>query len=82
MRREFGDLQNLPQDLRSFGRFCGPQTLFAWDLDNPAAENRLKMPDKLCRMFILPLEFGKGESSVPTTLRTSSLHQRRMAQIL
>ena len=34
MRREFGDLQNLPQDLRSFGRFCGPQTVFAWDLDN------------------------------------------------
>ena len=34
MRRKFGDLQNLPQDLRSFGRFCGPQTVFAWDLDN------------------------------------------------
>jgi hypothetical protein len=26
MRREFGDLQNLPQDLRTL-------TFFAWDLD-------------------------------------------------
>ena len=34
MRRDFGDLQNLPQDLRSFGRFCGPQTTFARDLDS------------------------------------------------
>ena len=34
MQREFGDLQNLPQDLRSFRRFCGPQTVFAWDLDS------------------------------------------------
>ena len=25
----------VPQDLRSFGRFCGPQTVFAWDLDIP-----------------------------------------------
>ena len=23
---------NLPQDLESIRRFCGPQTLFAWDL--------------------------------------------------
>ena len=34
MRRQFGDLQNLPRDLWSFGRFCGPQTVFAWDLDS------------------------------------------------
>ena len=33
MQREFGDLQNLPQDLRSLGRFCVPQTVFEWDLD-------------------------------------------------
>ena len=34
IQREFEDLQNLTQDLQSFGRFCGPQTLFAWDLDS------------------------------------------------
>ena len=34
MWREFGDLQNLPQDLWPFDRFCGPQTFFTWDLDS------------------------------------------------
>ena len=34
MQREFGDLQNLHQDLWSFRGYCGLQTLFAWDLDN------------------------------------------------
>ena len=44
MRREFGDLQNLPQDLKSFGRFCGPQTVFAWDLDSiKAVSNQAPM---------------------------------------
>ena len=32
--REFEDLQNLTQDLQSFGRFCDPQTHFAWNLDS------------------------------------------------
>ena len=46
MRREFGDVQNLPQDLRSFGRFCGPQTVFAWDLDIPDLNDLVEIGDE------------------------------------
>ena len=46
MRREFGDLQNLPQDPRSVRKFCGPQTFFAWDLDSMHSSTCLPLDKK------------------------------------
>ena len=58
MRRQFGHLQNLPQDLRSFGRFCGPQTIFAWDLDNII--NKFKLTSYLLSCVQL-ISYGKAK---------------------
>ena len=52
MQRDFGDLQNLPQDLRSLGRFCGPQTVFAWDLDSTHSIYTFKVCKSLFRTTI------------------------------
>ena len=41
MQRQFGDRQNLPQDLQSFGIFWGPQIVFTWDLDSLTAKKYL-----------------------------------------
>ena len=75
MQREFGDLQNLPQDLRSFGRFCGPQTVFAWDLDTIYERNLLVflfyfdnlsivVPSKVARVKNIMIFIGSEEKFI------------------